>query len=223
MDLTRQMDSYCERVDLTFWAEPVNAVTNAAFLIAAVWMWRRAVLPDGRAIAEARWLAGVLFAIGVGSFLFHTFATVWAVILDVTPILVFTLSYIFLAMRDYLALRTWVAAAITALFFPYAYVLVPIIRELPFFGISDGYWPIMLLIALVGLITLRRLPEVGRGLLLGAGILTLSITLRSLDLMLCETVPLGTHFLWHYLNGIMLGWMIEVYRRHRVGQVAALR
>jgi aspartyl-tRNA(Asn)/glutamyl-tRNA(Gln) amidotransferase subunit C len=27
-------------------------------------------------------------------------------------------------------------------------------------------------------------------------------------------IPLGTHFLWHILNGIMLGWMIEVYRRH---------
>jgi hypothetical protein len=25
---------------------------------------------------------------------------------------------------------------------------------------------------------------------------------------------MGTHFLWHILNGLMLGWMIEVYRRH---------
>jgi hypothetical protein len=24
----------------------------------------------------------------------------------------------------------------------------------------------------------------------------------------------GTHFWWHILNGIMLGWMIEVYRRY---------
>ena len=35
MDLTQQFDGYCERVDLTYWAEPVNAITNAAFLIAA--------------------------------------------------------------------------------------------------------------------------------------------------------------------------------------------
>jgi hypothetical protein len=26
--------------------------------------------------------------------------------------------------------------------------------------------------------------------------------------------PLGTHFGWHLLNAVMLGWMIEVYRRH---------
>ena len=35
------IDAYCERTSAVYWAEPVNAVTNAAFLIAAVIMWRR--------------------------------------------------------------------------------------------------------------------------------------------------------------------------------------
>jgi hypothetical protein len=38
--------------------------------------------------------------------------------------------------------------------------------------------------------------------------------MRTIDGAVCEAVPLGTHFLWHILNGIMLGWMIEVWRRH---------
>jgi len=112
MELTRQMDGYCERLDPGFWAEPVNALTNAAFLVAALVMWRRSA-----GIAEARWLAGVLFAIGVGSFLFHTFATVWAVISDVVPILVFTLSYIWLAMRDYFCLSVLWSSLLTVAFF----------------------------------------------------------------------------------------------------------
>jgi hypothetical protein len=29
---------------------------------------------------------------------------------------------------------------------------------------------------------------------------------------------LGTHFLWHLLNAVMLGWMINVYVRHRAGR-----
>jgi hypothetical protein len=29
------IDLYCERTDASFWAEPANALTNAAFLIAA--------------------------------------------------------------------------------------------------------------------------------------------------------------------------------------------
>jgi hypothetical protein len=34
---------------------------------------------------------------------------------------------------------------------------------------------------------------------------------------------LGTHFLWHILNALMLGWMIEVYRRHRLAAAGAHR
>jgi hypothetical protein len=30
MELTRAIDAYCERLDAGYWAEPVNAVTNAA-------------------------------------------------------------------------------------------------------------------------------------------------------------------------------------------------
>lgn len=106
MDLMRQLDGYCERLDASFWSEPINAITNAAFLIAAVIMWRRSA-----GIGEARFLAAVLFAIGVGSFLFHTFATVWAVILDVTPILIYTLTYFWLTGRDYFGL-SWLWAKI---------------------------------------------------------------------------------------------------------------
>ncbi|SDT92452.1 hypothetical protein SAMN05428979_0445 [Stappia sp. ES.058] len=34
MDWTASVDAYCERVGTAFWAEPVNALTNAAFLVA---------------------------------------------------------------------------------------------------------------------------------------------------------------------------------------------
>jgi hypothetical protein len=29
---------------------------------------------------------------------------------------------------------------------------------------------------------------------------------------------MGTHFLWHLLNALMLGWMIMVYVRHHTGR-----
>jgi len=35
VDWFAQFDGYCERTDLTYWSEPVNAVTNLAFIIAA--------------------------------------------------------------------------------------------------------------------------------------------------------------------------------------------
>ena len=63
----------------------------------------------------------------------------------------------------------------------------------------------------------NRLPRVARGLAIGAGLLTLSLTFRTLDQTSCAVLPIGTHFMWHILNATMLAWMIEVWRRHRIG------
>ncbi len=90
----------------------------------------------------------------------------------------------------------------------------PAFDALPFFTISSFYWPVPLLIAAYAVALRHRHPATARGLGLGAGILTLSLIFRSLDDPLCPHVPTGTHFLWHILNAVMLGWMIEVYRRH---------
>ena len=68
------VDLYCERLGPSFWAEPVNAISNVAFLIAAVAAfvkWRQAARDDLPALA----LIGVVFVIGLGSFAFHTLAT----------------------------------------------------------------------------------------------------------------------------------------------------
>jgi hypothetical protein len=45
MNWSEPVDLYCERVSAGFWAEPVNALANAAFLLAAgiaFVRWRRA-------------------------------------------------------------------------------------------------------------------------------------------------------------------------------------
>jgi aspartyl-tRNA(Asn)/glutamyl-tRNA(Gln) amidotransferase subunit C len=74
MDWTRAIDGYCERTDPGYWSEPINAITNFAFLIAAVVMWRR-VRGQGMPLAMA--LVVILAAIGVGSYLYpHRLADV---------------------------------------------------------------------------------------------------------------------------------------------------
>lgn len=213
MELTTQLDGYCERIDPSFWAEPVNAITNAAFLIAALYMWRRS-----RGVPMAQLLCVVLFAIGVGSFLFHTYAQTWAAIADVAPIGIYVLLYIFLATRDFWNQNTLASLGAVLLFFPYAYVTLPLFQMLPLFHVSAAYGPVPLLILIYAFGLRHRAPETARGLAIGAGIILLSLTFRSLDMPVCAELPLGTHFMWHILNGIALGWMIEVYRRHMLAQ-----
>ena len=78
--------------------------------------------------------------------------------------------------------------------------------------------PILILIILFSLLIYTRLPKVSRGLAIGAFILMTSMIARILDVPLCQNIPIGTHFLWHVMNAVMLAWMIEVYRRHIISK-----
>ena len=209
MDLSKPIDIYCERLDIGIWAEPINAVTNVAFILASIFMWLRC-----NNLVEGRILSFLLFSIGCGSFLFHTFAQTWAAILDVTAILIFILTYIFIANRSFLAWSKMVSLIGVILFFPYQLLLVSILSNIQFFGSSVQYIPVAILIFIYSGLLRKSEPNLSRGLFIGATILCLSIVFRTIDEPLCSILSVGTHFVWHILNAIMLSWMIEILRRH---------
>ncbi len=213
MEWTRAIDGYCERLGPDYWAEPVNALTNAAFLAAALVMWRR--LGDAP-LPLARLMLALLAAIGAGSFLFHTHARAWAALADVVPIGLFILVYLYAANRHFWNMGPIKASVGTAAFLPYSIAFASLFNLLPFFEISAGYWPVPLLIAGYAVALRNRTDRTSRGLAVGAALLCLSLVARSLDGPLCAVWPVGTHFLWHLLNAVFLGWMVEVYRRHMV-------
>ncbi len=210
MRWSEQVNNYCERTGLGFWSEPVNALTNLAFLIAAVWLWRRS-----RGLILAQVLCVILFAIGIGSFLFHTTAMRWAALADTLPILLFILTYIYAVNLHVWRWRWWWAALGTLAFVPYAAAVTPVFAALPFFAVSSFYWGVPLLIFVYAALRGGRLRGRARGLAIGAVILCVSLVFRSVDGGICSAFPLGTHFMWHILNAVMLGWMIAVYVRHR--------
>lgn len=211
MDWLAPIDAYCERTSAALWAEPVNALTNLAFLVAAAAM---AVRLRGQPLPLARAMVAALAAIGIGSLLFHTAANRLTALLDVAAILAFILLYVFAATRDLLGARPLLAGLAALGFIPYTAALVPLFAWVPGLGASAGYAPVPLLILIYAALLRARAPETARGFMLGAGLLVLSLTFRTLDGPLCDRIPIGTHFLWHLLNAAMLAWMIEVYRRH---------
>jgi hypothetical protein len=203
----KPVDSYCERLGPGFWAEPLNAVTNAAFLVAALYvlvLWRRAGARDWPAL----WLIAVTFIVGAGSFLFHTFANRWSLLVDVLPIAVFIYSYFLLAMRRYLGLGWIVAIAVTALFvlfnMSFGRLWFSVLPGVTLSG-SVGYIPAALALLAVGIVCLLSgTKDAGRALLAAACVFALSLLFRSIDDTICATIPAGTHFLWHGLNALVL-------------------
>ncbi|MCF6303843.1 MAG: ceramidase [Rhodobacteraceae bacterium] len=202
------IDNYCERLDPSFWAEPLNAFSNLSFILSGLLVL---LMLKNRHILSSKLLVTILLSIGVGSFLFHTFAQTWAAIADVVPILLFILVYIYFSTRVYLQQSRLISALSVLGFFPFAFGSSAVISAV--FGPLNGstlYVSVALLIGLYALAMIRKNRKTAIGLAIGAATLGVSIAFRSIDQALCQSIPQGTHFMWHILNGLMLGWMILV-------------
>lgn len=219
MTWSTQVFRYCERgSDPSFWAEPLNAVSNGAFLIAAaaatVSLARQ---PRSEPAPGVMALIGLVFVIGIGSFLFHTFATRWSALADVIPIGVFMLAYLGYALRTYLKLN-WVwtgvglALFIGALQGADSIPCPPGLRAAtagPCLNGTIGYVPAFLaMLGIGGVLRLKRHPAAPYLVLAGC-VFLLSMVFRTVDLELCAITrvaggAIGTHFLWHLLNATTL-------------------
>jgi hypothetical protein len=216
MDLTRQIDNYCERMGPGFWAEPWNAVTNAFFIIAAIAGYAYAARQE-----RLDWplvvLITITVAVGAGSFLFHTFATVWAVIADVVPIQLFILFYFALAMRRFAGMPWWGAALATVAFVAFSAVGGSVLADLAGERLngSEGYLPpLAALLAVGGALFIAGRTGAGGALMVAGVLFAVSLSFRTVDMAVCDAFPVGTHFLWHTLNGVLLGFLIVAMARY---------
>jgi hypothetical protein len=199
------VDNYCERTAPGLWGEPVNALSNFAFLIAsAVLLWLLSSQPHGKRAALSVWLLPItLGVVGVCSLAFHTFATSLTGALDSLSIVVFILIAVVTLVHWMWGVPwkwAWLAAP--------AFLVLSFGFNLATGAVLGGYLP-----ALVGLLGFGLAirftvapPQSRHGdrLLWASAIFAASLTLRTLDLPLCQGFPVGTHFAWHCLNAIVL-------------------
>ena len=231
MDFFAHVDIYCERTDANYWSEPINALTNLSFILAAIWAYwtyyNQRLGTDPKPPQDPLILVAVIMAglIGIGSYLFHTHATVWSSLADVIPIWSFVAFYLFLAIYRIVGTSLGRAARI------YGISLVSIAAILWFvsnillasdaeaagsdgFNGSTQYLPGM--IALYGfafVLVVKKHPAMG-WILAAAITFSVSIFFRTIDIMVCEILPLGTHFLWHSLNGLFIGLLLQALVRY---------
>lgn len=208
MNWLEAVDNYCERIDAAFWAEPLNAVSNLSFIVAALVLLRRwsAGRPGG---TPALLLALNVLAIGFGSFLFHTFANRWSSLADVIPISVFIHAFFLLALRRFMGLAWWQAALAALALFIVSPFAARALASLA--GSSAFYVPALLAIFGVGLASSRQHPHIARSLYATGAVFTVSILFRAADQPLCASLPAGTHLFWHMLNGLVLYRLVRLY------------
>lgn len=211
-----QVGCYCERaLNPDFWAEPLNALTNLGFIVAAILIYvdlRASRLQQGKATILC--LILLMMCVGAGSFLFHTYATQWSRIADIVPIAVFVALYMVLALNWFAGFAWWAAAGLSG-----AVVVVTVFLFLGGSALngSVSYFPAFFSLAAVGSTLYRRKHGATDWVLSAFCVFGVSLVLRTLDgwpqaaplgcmtrQMGEQSVAIGTHALWHLLNAVTL-------------------
>jgi hypothetical protein len=213
-ELCRSVDHYCERTSPAFDAEPINALTNLAFLVAGFMAWRlQAARRDGSGNGLVGSIIFIIPIVGLGSILFHTIAVRWAEWGDVVPILVFMLLYLWLVARRFLGWPFRLSGLALSVFFAATFYLEAWVPDSFLWG-GAMYLPTVLVLIILGLVLPRHRPAVGRPFFIAVGVFLVSFTARTLDAPLCAYIPIGTHFLWHILNAVLLYLLARIVILH---------
>ena len=210
---TLAVTDYCERSGADFWGEPVNALSNLSFIVAAVIISQQ--LRRDRVAGWDRWLLVVLMcAIGIGSFLWHTLVTAWAEWADVLPILLFINIFLLSFLYRVVQLRLRGMLMLFVLFHSlnlilYGYAPADVLNG------SIFYLPTLLGFYLAWFY-IRRQHHSAAGLMLTASVIfSLAFAARTLDQLFCASFPLGTHFIWHVLICCTMYYGIQALRYNK--------
>ena len=205
------LDSYCERAgNAALLGEPLNAVTNLFFIAAAV-LVARAIMRDGRPAKQVidLWLlAASLFGIGIGSGAWHLMPTGATLLMDVIPITIFINVYIIASLRRLFEL-TW--RKVISWWGIYQMVGIAAQLYLPpdLLNGTIMYIPTYATLVVMTFALARRDREAGKVFAMMTTLWSLSLIFRTIDSGICSQFAIGTHFLWHTFNAVVL-WRLSL-------------
>ena len=224
MTLGERVFLYCERgTNEALWAEPINAISNAGFFLAALIFWQLVLWrpPEQRSPDHYLFVA-LVFAICFGSTAFHVYADRGTELADVIPIGVFMLVYLGFALNRFLNVPVgWTVLLVVAFAGLIAGSMqihcwdggIGLAGGAPDAKVclngSIGYLPALGALIVISMLVAERRHKATPYLLVATVVFAVSILLRSLDIAYCSHVEIegrdvGTHFIWHLLNALVL-------------------
>ena len=186
--------------------EPVNTISNAAILIAAWFAYRYIKKSRVGFSGDLIILLFLLTWVGIGSALWHGLRTMWALQLDWIPgvLYLFVLTVVWIRQAFARAWLGWIAGLVG--------LIVMIALSIVGIGIFGNtlaqitpnlrFSPMFATVTLfgIGMVTATGRKYGGEAAIQGVLILLAGVVAavaRSIDLMVCDYIPFGTHFLWH--------------------------
>jgi len=204
----QKLDFYCERTSSEFWAEPLNALSNAAFIVAAVLLFL--VLKKNKIKNHAIWFSvALIFLIGIGSFLFHTFADELTYYFDVVPIFVFQVFILSETLKTVFQYNIKTRLMQISIFVVTTLILSSK-NYLHILNGSLGYIPSITFLVYLSQQSFKKNMMMQKYFLIATIVFAISLCFRSFDMPLCSFNPHGLHMLWHTLNSVVLYLLVNI-------------
>jgi hypothetical protein len=213
-DMNRPVNIYCERASAAWDAEPLNAISNLAFFLAAWAAWRLQARRANFAYDGAIRLLCLLIAlVGAGSMTFHTVATRWAEWADVIPILVFMIVYCWVVLTAFFRWHFLLKGLACIILFSATFYLEADEFEKFLWG-GAMYLPTLVFLVGIGAGIWRSDAAAGATFVSAAALFVLSFATRTADMQMCSSLPIGTHYFWHIFNATVLFLLVRTLILH---------
>jgi len=211
--MNQYLDHYCERIDIGLWGEPFNVISNIGFFIIFFLLLKRydrnVNVYDTKQrrkylkALDLRLLIILLFFIGLGSTFWHVQATPLSLWADRIPILLFINIYIISCLFRILHCRL---QNVIILFTLYHVLGAVLMLTFPPESLNRSlfYLPTWFFLAAITSVIYIRNGNAKNNLLTTLTLFSIAIIFRSVDMLVCGPMPMGSHFLWHILISLTL-------------------
>ena len=194
-----EVDIYCERIAYGFFNEPLNLISNIFFVIAGILIIKNYKI----SVCEKPMIifGSLVISVGLGSFLFHGFATHFTMAVDIIAIAVCVFYVIYIYLDQLLSFCLKKIILIYGVLIVLS-LIIPMIISSEVTNGSSSYFGILLIILLIYFLDHNQKAKV---ITLQVFVLfAISLLIRSIDMSICSYIPVGVHYLWHALNALLL-------------------
>ncbi len=189
---------YCENNTTFFFNEPFNIVTNLTFFISAFFLFRRKTFFKELKDPFLAIFFSMLVLTGIGSTLFHSYRSTFTHKLDAIPIYILFISLFYCTLRSISSKNISFLSTVGFIFSQVALANAVSRETLNLNGSINHLFTLLLFVVILSL--LRNKVNIKEGKI-SLYLFFSAVIFRIIDIRVCESFLIGTHFLWHLFCG----------------------
>ena len=202
---------YCEKAISNGFFEPLNTITNLAFILAGILLFiqfRKKAHLDFKGIL----FSSLLIIIGFGSFIWHLYRNDTTLVADSIPIALFILFYLFFYLK-FTTMKSLHLILLFIGFFVYTSVFTFLLNSKSIYILENGgagYFSAISYFFVLQIYNIFHRKAIIKSSIIIGIVFLISLCFRQIDMTVCEHISFGTHFIWHILNALSLYLFVKL-------------